>query len=175
VIPGQLSNKRRDYQLLLDCCLQLRRNNTKLKFYLLGDTLKFDGPEIVKFIGDHELGKLFWFNSGRIPYNDFLQYISEADYVMPLLSTRVANYKHYLESQISASFNWALGMKKHVIIHKDFLHIDYSNKNAIVYEDDLINKLLELNDEMKIPYTDAPQLNFLSQRESYFKAFEGML
>jgi GT2 family glycosyltransferase len=171
VIPGQLSHKRRDYQMLLDCCVQLKHNDIRIKFYLLGDAHKFDGPEIIKFIHDNELEKMFWFNSGRIPYNDFLRYISEADYVMPLLSTNVANYKYYLESQISASFNWALGLKKHLIIHKDFAHLDFANLNAMVYDNDLRSKLLELSNAMNKPYIDLPQLNFDHQRKAYFEVF----
>jgi GT2 family glycosyltransferase len=172
VIPGQLSHKRRDYQLLLHTCIQLRKEKTRLRFYLLGDTRKFDGPEIVQFIATHDLGKLFWFNNGRIPYQDFLKYIREGDYVMPLLSTRVTNYRQYLTSQISASFNWALGLKKHVIIHKDFQHIEYTNENAIVYDDNLVAKLLQLNNEKRISYTNNPKLNFSNQRASYFKVFD---
>jgi GT2 family glycosyltransferase len=171
VIPGQLSNKRRDYQLLLDCSLKLKQDGSRIKFYLLGDAHKFDGPEIIKFIRENGLEKMFWFSTGRIPYNEFLQHISEADYVMPLLSTRVVNYKYYLESQISASFNWGLGLKKHLIIHHDFAHLDFSNLNAIVYGDDLDSKLLELNGAMNKPYIDLPQLNFHYQRKSYFEVF----
>jgi hypothetical protein len=174
VVPGQVSFKRRDYQLLIDACLELKSKalGSNLKIYLLGNIQKFDGPSVREKIESHQLEDMFWMHDGRVSYDDFISHIQTAHYILPLLSTRVANYQQYLTSQISATFNWALGFHKFLIIHKDFCSLNFLCENAIPYKDNLATTLLEASRNSVPCFNPNTYLTIDVQEKEYLRVFE---
>lgn len=108
-IPGRIDYSRRNFDLLLDCLA----NNPRLsniKFLLLGklDKKTFDGRKLHDQI--HHLGVEGYFEifDHFIPNDEYHWYLSECEYIIPLLK----KHENYLHHKISGSFNMAFAHKK---------------------------------------------------------------
>jgi hypothetical protein len=171
IIPGQLSNERRDYRGLLAALRQLASRRLPVKFFLLGDARRFDGPSIVAEVRNNGLEEYFYFSEGFVPYVEFIRIISEADYVMPLLSTDQENSQYYMESQISAATNWALGFRKPILLHESFKDLKYISVNALYYHSGDLPAVLSALSKSS-GFKEIPDLAFANQVGSYFKSFD---
>jgi hypothetical protein len=172
VIPGQISNERRDYRSLISAAKYLREKKIRVRFKLLGNALRFDGPALKDEIHRAGLDDCFRIWEGFVPYNVFLQEISNADFVMPLLSPDQANSDNYHCSQISAAINWALGFRKKLLLHEHFCDLDFLAPNSILYNNtNMADVLASLTKPADDDFISVPELCFENISKNYLKGF----
>ncbi len=120
VIPGQLDRRRRAYDDLIDVC----SSDMNMRFILLGNANKGDGPELIKKIRDRKLDRQFeWFDQ-YVPHEQFIKIIRSADYIMPLVHSNCLIYSRYQECKATAAFMWAIASRKMMIMEEGFKKID---------------------------------------------------
>lgn len=168
-IPGQLSFKRRDYRLLLDYVGQ--KPSQPLRFLLLGNAAKFDGPEIADRIKAEGLDRYFFYKNEFIPYAEFIELISICDYVLPLIGEQTWMVASYQQSQVTAAMNWAMGFQKHVIVHQAFSHLRHLQRNTLWYTNASFPALLD-GLQKPAPYTHGPETDFHIQAARYLETFQ---
>lgn len=139
VIPGQLDNKRRDYQSLINAC----DPKLNIRIILLGNATKNDGKEIVSHIQQENLDGIFhWFDS-HVPHNDFINIIAQADYIMPLVHNNCLIYDRYLSCKATAAFMWSTGFRKPMLLEEGFSKIVEFQKNSLYYHIKELSELLQ--------------------------------
>lgn len=172
VIPGQLDLKKRDYHQLITHVEKYKKSGgSGVKFFLLGNIRNNDGPEILEAIRMKELEEFFFWREEFIPYKEFFSILQDSDYILPLLSHSIVNHDHYLQSQISASFNWAYAFKKKLLVQDDFRSI-VETQNAIFYSDTDLYKVLGSLERPASVYHIPPHFEFRIQQEAYLSLFE---
>lgn len=173
VIPGQISYERRDYKSLLKIAAALKQDHVNVKFKLLGNARKFDGPAFKDEIAATGLQDFFTIWDAFVPYKTFLDEIASADYVMPLLTPDQGNSRNYEASQISAALNWALGFRKKLLLHRHFSQLDFISGNSVLYDNE---GLMELFHNLQKPgpddYQDVPELSFENISRNYLQVFQ---
>lgn len=142
-----------------------------MKFFLLGNIRNNDGPGILEAIRKKELEDFFFWREEFIPYKEFFSILQNSDYILPLLSHSIVNHDHYLQSQISASFNWAYAFKKKLLVHDDFKSI-VETQNAIFYSDADLYKVLDSLERPVSVLHIPPHFEFRIQQEAYLSLFE---
>jgi GT2 family glycosyltransferase len=172
VVPGQIDLKKRDYHQLITTLEKYRDDNFNgVKLFLLGNIRNNDGPEVLETIRKKGLERFFFWKDEFIPYKDFFSILQNCDYVLPLLSRAVNNHDHYLQSQISASFNWAYAFKKKLLVHTEFKSIVETN-NAIFYSDEDFFQILSSLERSSGGYHIPRHFEFRIQQEAYLSLFE---
>jgi|GEM_PF-4948584 len=167
VIPGMITFKKRDYEGLLHA-VRSARQKLNVRFHLLANIHSTDGEKLLKLIHEAGVADNFVIYEKYVPYESFLEVVAKCDLVMPLLGPAVENYENYLNSQISASFNWAYAFKKPLLIHRDLQHTCIRGYPLYTYGDDtLLTRLEELSEKAELPATTPEYLSFENQRERY--------
>jgi hypothetical protein len=169
VVPGQLDLKKRDYFQLIHA-LEHAENLPDIKFYLLGNKNRNDGPAVAAAIESKGLSRYFYVSDGFLPYDDFFSIIRSSDYVMPLLSSSIPNYNQYLQSQISASFNWGYAFRKKLLLHVDFEKI-VKGGDAVFYTDSDLPMVLRNLQQSPSAEIVPEHLAFTNQQASYLSLF----
>ncbi len=140
-IPGKIEFSRRDYPELISIAKSLQ--GVKIKFIILGDSLKADGPEFRRKADSEGVSGFFCFFEGYISYEVFFEEIQKCDVIMPLIHPAAFDYRKYLESKISASFNLAFSFKKPLLLHASFSGIPEFNGRAFFYDDGKAGEFLK--------------------------------
>lgn len=118
-IPGNLEQKRRDYFGLLE---QLRGHTDlagRVRFILLGDASRGEGPELKERIERFGLGSIVTTFSGRVPQSVFLDQVEAADALMSLTHPDCRYFEMYREYKVSGALQLALSYKKPLLMHED--------------------------------------------------------
>ncbi|RAV97841.1 glycosyltransferase family protein [Pseudochryseolinea flava] len=169
VVPGQLDLRKRDYFQLIAAVERMPKLEG-VKFILLGNKNKNDGKAVVATIESKGLSKYFVLSEGFLPYDQFFQYIASCDYVMPLLSDNISNYRQYLQSQISASFNWGYAFNKKLLLHIDFSQV-VKRVDAVFYDNDTLSNVLSQLKKEDTSMVRSEYFDFKKQQEAYLSLF----
>lgn len=141
-IPGSIEYKRREYEFLID--LTLKDNFPKnVKFVLLGDATKCQGPMFIDKIKEKGVEDHFIWFENFIPENVFNFYMEKVDFLLPLIHPTTLCASDYLQYKISGTFLQAKAHSKYLLCHEIFNRKDF-NFPSLFYEtpEDLI-KLLD--------------------------------
>jgi len=173
MIPGNIENKRRDYQGLIEI-LSANKNSLKkeVKFIIAGNSLKGDGLEFKNAIKEAQLESYFETFEGFIANQKFDELSARAHYIMPLLHPSISDFSKYYQNKISGSFNIAYSFRKPLLMHQAFSKIEefkdisyfYNEKNLI----ETINNLPKNPSQITKEYNDNPKYSFDYQAESFF-------
>jgi hypothetical protein len=136
----------------------------------LGNKNRNDGPAVAAAIESKGLSRYFYVSDGFLPYDDFFSIIRSSDYVMPLLSSSIPNYNQYLQSQISASFNWGYAFRKKLLLHVDFEKI-VKGGDAVFYTDSDLPMVLRNLQQSPSAEIVPEHLAFTNQQASYLSLF----
>ncbi len=107
VIPGQVEYKRRDYLSLVNS-LKGYDGSLALRFVLLGKSHHHfgDGPHLQKLLKELNLEGFFISWKDFVPNQEFYSYLSQADFVLPLIHHDHPGGQLY-QKQISGAWNMA--------------------------------------------------------------------
>ena len=144
-IPGNIEYGRRDYKFLLNFVKENKYfcHEYQIKFNLLSNINKDDGPEISEFIKQNSLQDFFILHDGFVKYDNFIKNLQNSFMIMPLL-----NNESYLKYKTSAAFNMAFSLNIPLMLENKFRNkcsvLDnfsyfYKENNG----DDLVTKLKE--------------------------------
>ena len=109
-VPGAISYTRRDYGILIPPAGQ--KYPKHIKFILLGNLHKGDGPAIYQNIKSHGLEQNFICFEQFIPDSTFYSYIRQSDYILPLVHPSLPAYEKYVTDKISGSYNLAIAFRR---------------------------------------------------------------
>ena len=109
-IPGYVEYKRRDYHYLLRLANALKscEGKKRIKFIVLGNTSKSDGPHFVSEIREQNLMDYFVTFDSFVSDDVFNAYIEQSDAIMPLIHPDIPSADKYTKYKISGAFNLAL-------------------------------------------------------------------
>jgi len=116
VIPGQIDFTRRDYISLLN----ITGIPSNIRFVLLGNASKNDGPELIKRIKAEQLESRFLWFEHYIEHDDFIEHIANADIIMPLLHPQCDSYDKYRTCKSSAAFMWSKAFLRPMLLENGF-------------------------------------------------------
>jgi hypothetical protein len=138
VIPGQLDRRRRAYDDLIDACSP----DMNIRFILLGNANKADGPDLIEKIKERKLEQQFkWFNQ-FVPHEGFIEGIESADYIMPLVHSNCLIYSRYQECKATAAFMWAIAANKMMLMEDGFKQIDEFHALSEYYDAKKLSEFL---------------------------------
>jgi len=163
-IPGSIEFIRRDYLGLIHN-LEHREIPKNLKFLFLSNSKsKYSDAEKIK-----DLIKNKPYNDNFIFFDEFIMpeklaaYLKKSDLILPLLNPGVANYKDYLNNQISGTFNLSFGFSVPMILHPDFIIIDdFKISSFFCGDNDFVDTILKFNNDREI----------LQQKSSEIKSYK---
>ena len=118
-IPGSISFKRRSY----DVMIELAKNRglaENVKFVLLGNIKKEDGPQFLDIIVREGLEHRFIVFDQFIPGSLFYSYLSQSDYLLPLIHPETPAAKQYTKNKISGIFPLSQAFGKTMLCHRMF-------------------------------------------------------
>lgn len=148
-IPGYVEYKRRDYDYLLTIAKQLKQETEgkKVKFVILGNAAKSDGPRLLEGIKTAQAEDYFITFDHFIPEDVYEAYIKQADLLLPLIHPETPGGKSYTNHKISGTFSLAAGYGKIMLCHAMFEGIDQFNYAALFYNtpEEFIKKVGELD------------------------------
>jgi hypothetical protein len=177
-IPGKIEYSRRDYAGLVGLASKLK--NPNIKFILLGNITKDDGPKIYDMIKKKKLENRFEYFENFIPYDLFFKKIYNSDILFPLLTKKVKNYQKYKESKITAIFNLAYLFKKPLLLPKELAGDSEFKNFAISYEEEYILSVLDnitdyLNNMDKNKMLNDKRFDKKLQQKSLFSFLENLI
>lgn len=125
-IPGAIEYKRRDYDALLS--LAASPELKKVKFVLLCDKRKGDGPDFLRKIEERGLSDRFITFSSFVEPDIFDQHVRVSDYLLPLIDGKMAGGESYKTSKGSGTFTLSAAYGKTMLCDnflKDIDDFDY--------------------------------------------------
>ncbi len=180
-IPGSIEFLRRDYLVLIHN-LEHREIPKNLKFLFLSNSKsKYSDAEKIK-----DLIKNKPYNENFIFFDEFIipeklaAYLNKSDLILPLLNPGVANYKDYLNNQISGTFNLSFGFSVPMILHPDFSKFDDFVVTTFFCEDnDFVDTIINFYNNREILKQKASEIkayqkfNFIVQQDKYLEFIDG--
>lgn len=160
-IPGQIEQKRRDYEGLFTQ-LEANKLNQNIKFILLGSG---DSSFIESNINTLGLAKKFvwWYSFVGTPI--FENYLKKCDYILPLIHLNHKSYSLY-ENQISGTFNLAYGYGKPMLMEESFSLLEDFEESIFYKTDELIKVINSLEKQVANPYV-SKKFSFEFQKRKY--------
>lgn len=122
-IPGSISFKRRSYDVMIDLAKN-RGLAENVKFILLGNIKKEDGPQFLDKIVREGLEHRFIVFDQFIPGRLFFSYLSQSDYLLPLIHPETPAAKQYTRNKISGIFPLSQALGKTMLCHKMFAMVE---------------------------------------------------
>lgn len=167
VIPGALEYKRRDYIYLIIFLKSYPIE--KLKFILLGNSLKNDGVAFTNMIKAHQLERFFIYFDRFVPNNLFHFYLQHADYLLPLIHPEIEGADNYTQYKISGIFPLSFAYHVPLLCHDIFRSIEGFEYPAFFYADK--NKLYDiLTHKPKVEH--EYRLSFEDEKNRYLRLLE---
>lgn len=144
-IPGNFEYRRRDYLFLLNLSSN-KLLDKRVKFVILGNA-KHKNSSSADFISQaSELGVMnrFVFFDEFTPPQKFAEITSSSDLLMPLIHPMVPDFKSYLKTKISGTFNLSFTYKIPMLILDDFAVNEDFGYSSFFYNFDNIIDLINL-------------------------------
>ena len=169
-VPGQVELKRRDYQTLFQS-IEKFGVNENIKFVLLGryGHLHGDGDYIKQQISHLNVQNTFLIWENFIPVPLFHSMLKNSDYILPLIHEDDKSGRLY-NSQISGSFNLAVGYQKPLILEKN-ISDKYKLNEALTYnKSQLMNMINQIPQLDKRNFYKDVKWTFDFQRKRYLQS-----
>lgn len=148
VIPGAVSLGRRDYLALLD---RQAAYAPHIRFIILGNRNKADGNLVYERVCQAGLQDNFKFFDKFVPEEEFYAYVSQCDYIMPLIHPCHKEYAKYLTEKISGTYNLAIAYQKTMLCPQEMnVYEDFQDTSLFYPMEELptfINSLSPLSDK----------------------------
>lgn len=149
-IPGSISLKRRDYDVLVKIA-KYNKLNRQVKFILLGNMKKQDGEQLWEKIGKEGVKNRFITFDQFIPDSTFHSYLKMSDYLLPLIHPDTPAAKQYVQNKISGVFPLSQAYAITMLCHQMFSAVEGFDYPALFYQDvdqcvELINGLKKAED-----------------------------
>lgn len=140
IIVGNVQSNRKNFLILFESIEQLIKNKiNNFNVTIIGYSMDINFKE---FFNKKHLSKYIKFIE-KIPYDIMFEYISKADFFLPLLDSKI--HTNYLKVKTSGSFQLVYGFNIPIIIEKIFAEkYGFNNSNSIIYNNsmqDFFNKL----------------------------------
>ncbi|MBE6321584.1 MAG: glycosyltransferase [Bacteroidales bacterium] len=167
VIPGTVEYKRRDYEMLIRLASNSQLSQG-VKFILLGNINRGEGPLFADKIHQLGLEQHFILFESFVPDNVFNAYMSECDYLFPLIEQGSTAFEDYTKYKVSGTFLLSDIFDKEMLCCDAFKKIDGFNYKAVYYNDD--NDLLQkIETPIKKNCSDnlSKRLNYELNRKKY--------
>lgn len=146
-IPGAVSLSRRDYLSLLAPHIKYAPH---VKFIILGNKNKADGKLVYEKVLQAGLQDNFIFFDKFVPEEDFYSYVTQSDYIMPLVHPCHKEYGKYLTEKISGTYNLAIAYRKPMLCPKEMeSYEDFQDTSIFYHMEELqssINSLSPISD-----------------------------
>ena len=139
IIVGNIENFRKNYNILFKGFEELIKNNISNFHITIIGRLFQNSLKDIKI--NKNLSNFITF-TGRIPYDEMFQKISQADFFLPLLDSK--QHIKYLTVKTSGSFQLVYGFNIPMIIENIFAEkYEFDNKNSLIYdsEKNFVDKL----------------------------------
>lgn len=134
IIPGNVSNARRDYKGLITLWQNLTDEEKELvTFEILGNINKEDGPALKALLQDKELADAFILHESFVEEDLFYERVANSDAILPLLHPGISDFESYKNCKISGGFNLAYGFQKPLLMHESFQKIEDFKNTSILY------------------------------------------
>lgn len=135
-VPGYVEFHRRDYMFLIQAAGMINRTNPsgiKVKFVILGNSSKSDGPSFRQKVEESGLQDMFTLFRDFIPHDTFMAYVMRSDVILPLIHPYMPGSKAYTMYKISGSFTMAQTFNKTMLCHSMFRDIENFDYDALFY------------------------------------------
>lgn len=154
VIPGAVSFSRRDYLSLFPKNVKY---SSKIKFIILGNKNKSDGGKIFKIVNELNLEQNFIFFDEFVPNDVFNYYITNCDYIMPLIHPNSPLYNKYITEKISGTYNIAFANRKIMLCPTEFEVFEDFHDTSLFYATEELNSFI--NGLINVQISDAKFYN----------------
>lgn len=155
ITVGNIENFRKNYNILFNNVKELIKNNIfNFHVTIIGRILE---KSIKNIVINKNLSNYITL-TGRIPYDEMFQKISQADFFLPLLDSK----KHikYLKEKTSGSFQLVYGFNIPMVIEKIFAEkYGFDNKNSVIYFSEK-NFFYKLNDSINMKNEEYQKLKY---------------
>lgn len=116
VVPGNVEFKRRNYGSLIDIAKAAK--GRAVKFIVLGNSQKAEGPEFRKTVCEAGLDEIFIFFDSFVDSETFDAHVVAADYLLPLIDDKLPSGADYLTNKTSGTFSLSARFGKTMLCHK---------------------------------------------------------
>lgn len=132
-IPGGVSLRKKDFDFLIKLAQHpmLKEN---VRFVLLGNIKRDNGPELYEKLKEKNLLDRFKIFDSFIPNELFHSYIQQSDYLMPLIHPNTPQGEKFTKNKISGTFTLAMGYGIAMLCHKMFENIEGFEYSTLYYE-----------------------------------------
>lgn len=171
-IPGQIENKRRDYETLIRSFASLPQK-PEYRFLLLGNSRSrhANGDELKTLAQELNVTRYFVFWDSFVDNALFHAYLKVCDIVAPLIHPGNDGFMKYKIYQISGAYNMAFAYKKPLLMLEDFKTYKDFEENAIFYSLDNLPSVLQnlpaSIEKLKPQMYRQPKWSLEAQTESY--------
>ena len=128
VVVGNIEQKRKDFNLLMDVIKDIDRTHPHLNFRITVIARKG------KLHVPRRLTKYFNF-VGMLDYPKMYEIVSESDFILPLLNSKIPEHSRYLTNGISGTVNLSVGLRVPMVIEAAFAaKFGVSVQSALIYD-----------------------------------------
>lgn len=167
LIPGRVEAARRDYSFLL----HLGALPKNIKFIILGNINTTEGLQFKEQLIKTTYQNQFITFDSHIPDDNFSEYLSLADFVLPLVHPNNQLFEKYLHYKITASYNWSYSYKKTMLLEKSFSVNSEFHETSYFYDLDNISSFFDILKNPKKEYLDT-KWSFEYQKNRYLNFIE---
>lgn len=161
-IPGIIDFNKRDYNALLK--LEIPKH---IKFIILGRPVGNQAFEFLEKLKSHANSEQFiWFEE-FVDNASFQNYISQTDYILPLIHPSIEHFENFLKYKISGSYNLGFGYQKKLLMEKSFQDLKEFRKNCLFYEFTNFVKIFEQIEHDVDKFEELPEFEFETQKSNY--------
>lgn len=138
VVPGMVTQGRRDYRALLPA--DGRTYDKKVKIILLGYGGTADAVKLRQELKMRGVEDNIVFFDNYVDEPEFYSWIRKADYIMPLLHEECTRFDRYLKKKITGNLNIALNFRKPMLCDEAFSTVaDYVPHSIFYKRGDLVD------------------------------------
>ena len=135
VVVGSVRNHRKNHDLLKNVAQKLFQTSTNFEVVVVGNR---------KVIGVIKNLKSILKFTGRLNFESMFKEIEKSDFLLFLLDPENEAHNRYITTGVTGSAQLAYGFNLPSLVHKKFANFySLNNKNSLIYEDDIYEKMLE--------------------------------
>lgn len=132
-VAGNIEYKRRDYDSLIQF-VKTEKEPSHIKFIILGDIDKKDGPDFLQTLNCEGITDRFIFFHGFVKDELFHSYLLKSDYLLPLIHPNIRDAQSYTCDKISGTFVIAACYGIKMLCQNMFQNIERFNYPLLFYK-----------------------------------------
>lgn len=175
-VIGQIETKRRDLNALIDVAKKLQiQRQTNIMFRMIGNSNTPEGERYRNRVKENNVESYFEFFMRRFDYREMLKEVESCHVVALMFHPNTEYSQYYRNSKISGALNFALGLKRPLLVHEFLAGDEYNGIGLYYNENSFADLLIKIRDnpaelsKIQESFSHDPRFQLANQKQRVFQ------